>query len=81
MTSPNEFRELADECLARAKSAKSDRERQTFLQMASAWTAAHQSSALRGSLGRARKESASEMTKRNPLRALCCQFPKWTVGK
>ncbi len=33
----NEFRENADECLGWAKTARSDRERRIFLQMAEAW--------------------------------------------
>jgi hypothetical protein len=33
----NEFREFASECLDWAKSAKSDTERDIFLQMAQAW--------------------------------------------
>jgi hypothetical protein len=35
--SAKEFREYADECLGWAKTAKSDKERKTFLQMAQAW--------------------------------------------
>jgi hypothetical protein len=37
MDSENHYRENADECLAWAKSAKSDREREIFIQMAQAW--------------------------------------------
>ncbi len=33
----NEFRENADECLGWAKTARSDRERRIFLEMAEAW--------------------------------------------
>jgi hypothetical protein len=33
----NEFRENANECLGWAKTARSDRERRIFLQMAEAW--------------------------------------------
>ncbi len=33
----NQFRENADECLGWAKTARSDRERRIFLQMAEAW--------------------------------------------
>jgi hypothetical protein len=36
---PNEYRENADECLGWAKTARSDRERRIFLQMAEAWLA------------------------------------------
>jgi hypothetical protein len=32
-----QYRELADECLAGAKTARTDKERRTFLQMAEAW--------------------------------------------
>jgi hypothetical protein len=40
--SAKEFREYADECLGWAKTAKSDKERKIFLQMAQAWLeAAH----------------------------------------
>jgi hypothetical protein len=35
-----EYREYADECFGWAKTAKSDRERQIFLQMAETWLAA-----------------------------------------
>ena len=38
--SSTEFRENAEECRGWAKSARSDRERQIFLQMAEAWRAA-----------------------------------------
>jgi hypothetical protein len=38
--SSSEFRENAEECRGWAKSARSDRERQIFLQMAEAWRAA-----------------------------------------
>ena len=37
VTTPKEYRENADECLAWAKTAKSDRERGIFLQMAQTW--------------------------------------------
>jgi hypothetical protein len=37
VVSAKEFREYADECLGWAKTAKSDKERRTFLQMAQAW--------------------------------------------
>jgi hypothetical protein len=37
VTTPKEYRENADECLAWAKTAKSVRERDIFLQMAQAW--------------------------------------------
>jgi hypothetical protein len=36
----SEFRENAEECRGWAKTARSDRERQIFLQMAEAWRAA-----------------------------------------
>jgi hypothetical protein len=40
--SAKEFRECADECLGWAKTAKSDKERKIFLQMAQVWLeAAH----------------------------------------
>jgi hypothetical protein len=35
--SAKEYREYADECLDWAKTAKSDKERQIFLQMARTW--------------------------------------------
>jgi hypothetical protein len=35
--SAKEFREYADECLGWAKTAKSDKDRRNFLQMAQAW--------------------------------------------
>jgi hypothetical protein len=35
-----EYRQYADECLAWAKSAKTDHERDIFLQMAKTWTEA-----------------------------------------
>jgi len=35
--SAKEFREYADECLGWAKTAKSDKERKNFVQMAQAW--------------------------------------------
>jgi hypothetical protein len=38
--SSNEFRDFANECLDWAKSAKSDNERDIFLQMAQAWLGA-----------------------------------------
>ena len=37
MTTAKDYREFADECLGWAKTAKSDRERRIFLQMAEAW--------------------------------------------
>ena len=37
MSSAVEYRELADECLGWARTAKSDNERRIFLQMAEAW--------------------------------------------
>jgi hypothetical protein len=37
VTTPKEYREYADECPGWAKSAKSDREREIFLQMAQTW--------------------------------------------
>ncbi len=37
MLSAKEYRELADECLGWARTAKSDKERRIFLQMAEAW--------------------------------------------
>ena len=37
MTTPTEYREYADECFGWAKTAKSDREREIFLQMAETW--------------------------------------------
>lgn len=37
VTTPKEYREYADECLGWAKTAKSDREREIFLQMAQTW--------------------------------------------
>jgi hypothetical protein len=35
--SSKEYREFADECLHRAKTARSDREKRVFLQMAETW--------------------------------------------
>jgi hypothetical protein len=35
----NEYRENAEECMGWARTARSDRERQIFLQMAQAWRA------------------------------------------
>jgi hypothetical protein len=40
MSSAAEYRQYADECLAWAKSAKTDYERDVFLQMAKTWTEA-----------------------------------------
>ncbi len=40
MLSAKEYRELADECLGWARTAKSDKERRIFLQMAEAWVEA-----------------------------------------
>jgi hypothetical protein len=37
VTTPKEYREYADECFGWAKTAKSDRERDIFLQMAHTW--------------------------------------------
>jgi hypothetical protein len=37
MSSAKEYREYADECMGWAKSAKTDHERDLFLQMAKAW--------------------------------------------
>jgi hypothetical protein len=37
VTTPKEYREYADECFGWAKTAKSDREREIFLQMAETW--------------------------------------------
>jgi hypothetical protein len=37
MLSAKEYRELADECFGWARTAKSDKERRIFLQMAEAW--------------------------------------------
>jgi hypothetical protein len=37
VSSAKEFRENADECFAWARTAKTDKERQIFLQMARAW--------------------------------------------
>ena len=40
MTTPNEFREYATECLQWAKEAETDEQRQSFLDMARDWTLA-----------------------------------------
>jgi hypothetical protein len=40
MSSPEKYREYVDECMGWAKSAKTDRERKIFLQMAATWLAA-----------------------------------------
>ncbi len=40
MSSAEEYRKYADECLGWAKAAKSDKEREAFLDMAKAWLAA-----------------------------------------
>ena len=40
MTTPDEFRQFADECLQAAREAKTDAERKAFLDMAKAWTKA-----------------------------------------
>jgi hypothetical protein len=37
MESAEQFREYAEECLGWAKTARSDQERETFLQMARTW--------------------------------------------
>ena len=37
MASAEEYRENADECMVWAKSARSDRERAIFIQMANTW--------------------------------------------
>jgi hypothetical protein len=37
VSSAKEYREFADECFGWAKTAKTDRERDIFLQMATAW--------------------------------------------
>lgn len=37
MSSAKEFREYADECMGWAKTARSDQEREIFLQMARTW--------------------------------------------
>jgi hypothetical protein len=43
-----EYRELADECLGRAKTARTDKERRIFLQMAETWLRAAMLSEERG---------------------------------
>ena len=50
MSNADEFRRNADECMEWAKTAKSDFERNTFLQMAQTWLAAavHAGSRSRG---------------------------------
>jgi hypothetical protein len=40
MTTPNEYRKFAEECLRWARDAKTDAERKAFLDMARAWTQA-----------------------------------------
>jgi hypothetical protein len=40
MTTPDEFRKFAEECMRSARDAKSDAERKVFLDMAKAWTKA-----------------------------------------
>ena len=40
MSSPKELREYADECVDWARTARSDKEREIFLQMARTWTEA-----------------------------------------
>jgi hypothetical protein len=40
VASANEFRENAEECSGWARTARTDRERRIFLQMAQAWTEA-----------------------------------------
>ncbi len=37
MTTPEEYRRYADECMKWAREAKSDKDRETFLELASAW--------------------------------------------
>jgi hypothetical protein len=37
MTTPNEYRQFAEECFKWAKRAKSDEERETLLDMANTW--------------------------------------------
>jgi hypothetical protein len=48
-SSPEEFREFADECLTWAKTARSDQDREVFLQMARTWIEA--TAAVEGKLG------------------------------
>lgn len=38
MTTPDEFRQFADECMKAARDAKNEAERKAFLDMARAWT-------------------------------------------
>ncbi len=40
MTTPQEYRHFADECLEWARIAKTEHERQQFLEMANAWVQA-----------------------------------------
>jgi len=47
VTPEKKYREFADECVGWAKTAKSDREREIFLQMAQAWAQAATTAALR----------------------------------
>jgi hypothetical protein len=42
MSTPEQFREFADECMAWARRAKSERERKQFLDMARVWMTAAQ---------------------------------------
>jgi hypothetical protein len=52
----NEFREFANECLDWAKAAKSDNERDIFLQMAQAWLEV----AIRSHVGPSRADRARQ---------------------
>ena len=49
VSSPKELREYADECIGWARSARTDNERDIFLQMARTWTEA--ATRLEGTLG------------------------------
>lgn len=40
MTTPDEFRKFAEECMLAAREAKTDAERNAFLDMAKSWTKA-----------------------------------------
>jgi hypothetical protein len=40
MTTPEQYRQFADECMQAAREAKTDAERKVFLDMAKSWTKA-----------------------------------------
>lgn len=67
MVTKNEYREYADECLGWAKTAKSDKERDVFLQMAQTWLDAAFRAESSGSIQPAPRPLDEQLRRGGPL--------------